>query len=66
MCDHRPSGPSDSPTVRPGSSPEHTRPDGTASVPTTGATGQERSDRAVDPGDSHDKGALSLCVGEAA
>ncbi len=66
MCDHRPSGPSDSPTVRPGSSPEQLRPDGTATAATTGATGQEWSDRAVDPGDSHDKGALSLCVGEAA
>ena len=28
--------------------------------------GQERPDLGVDPGDSHDKGELSLCVGEAA
>jgi hypothetical protein len=66
MCDHRPSGPSDSPTVRPGLSPEHPWPEATATMPTNGATGQQWSDRALDPGDSHDKGELSLCVGEAA
>jgi hypothetical protein len=36
-------------------------------TPATTAGATERwSDRALDPGDSHDKGERSLCVGEAA
>jgi hypothetical protein len=40
--------------------------DGAAPQRGRSAVGQERPDLGVDPGDSHDKGELSLCVGEAA
>ena len=47
------------------STPSRTSPDWAA-----GATGRERPEwsrtASLDPGDSHDKGELSLCVGEAA
>ncbi len=61
MSDHRPQGT----TGPPGLSPEHRRSHGM--VPTsTGGTGPGWPGQTVDPGDSHDKGELSLCVGEAA
>ena len=37
-----------------------------ATPATTGGRTEGPSDRALDPGDSHDKGEPSLCVGEAA
>jgi hypothetical protein len=66
MCHHQPSNTCDCLNGSPAKASERPPHDGTAPVRTTGATGQEWSERAVDPGDSHDKGALSLCVGEAA
>ncbi|HEY7917857.1 MAG TPA: hypothetical protein VIC86_12855 [Acidimicrobiales bacterium] len=43
----------------------HTPADRADPSPTAGAT-ERSSDRVLDPGDSHDKGERSLCVGEAA
>ena len=44
---------------------ERARPDWVAQAMATRAI-EWSSDRVLDPGDSHDKGELSLCVGEAA
>lgn len=44
---------------------DNVEPDG-ARLADRGRAAEWSSDRALDPGDSHDKGERSLCVGEAA